>query len=423
MAAAEDLKLEFHGAGWLQIGRVENSFSLPQNGNDYENNWIGNAGGLMVAKAQIDENWEGSFGLGTIMVHLARGSRGQANKWYPFWVPFVDEAKFTRSSHLFTDTDVLKLNFGSFHYGYNPDVKNLGQYLLHGYVYPGAIQSSLTGPLGVLLNLSGIQASYSGGFFSNDIMMFMETDEKPLYDISLADVATFRFHPSFEFGLGVNFYRLVPMDKKLTAPGKDCDANFLGPYANRGQENPCFIIEKDANGVVTDTVLGSLAGTKAIARFRVDPKVIFSSDSGPFGKDDFVFYGEAAVLGTKDYPQLYDNLLRRIPVMFGFNFPGFNFLNASVEVEYYANKLSGDNIAARNGSWVSVVDDPRISTKRDDWKWSLNASKVLFGNMIFLTQVANDHLRLGGNHDDDTGVEAMRTPEDWYWTTKLAYFF
>ncbi len=43
--------------------------------------------------------------------------------------------------------------------------------------------------------------------------------------------------------------------------------------------------------------------------------------------------------------------------------------------------------------------------------------------MALSVQVANDHLRLGGNHDEDAGAEAMRTPKDWYWTTKLAYFF
>jgi len=32
---AQDLKLEYHGAGWLQLGRVENSFTLPNSGNDY----------------------------------------------------------------------------------------------------------------------------------------------------------------------------------------------------------------------------------------------------------------------------------------------------------------------------------------------------------------------------------------------------
>lgn len=424
-AEVEDLKLEYHGAGWLQTGKVENSFSLPNNDNDYENNWMGNAGGLLSVSTKVDEHWDASLGLGTIMVHLARGSRGQASKWYPFWVPFVDEARISHSSTLFSDADNLKLTFGTYHYAYNPDVKNFGQYLLHGYVYPGTLVSGYTGPLGVPLNLTGVQASYKAGGFTNDLMVNMETDDKPLYDISVAEVATLRAHPSFEVGLGVNFYRLVPMNKKATSPGLDCDPNFLGPYATKGQINPCYIVDTAGTGAggQPKIILGSLAGTKLMGRFRLDPLAMFTSEPGMLGKDAFVLYGEASVIGVKNYAVLYDDIKRRIPVMLGLNLPGFNFLNWSVEGEYYANKLSGDNLAAKNGSWVSVVDDARVNTKRDDWKWSFNASKVLFGNMIFLTQVANDHLRLGGNHDNDTGVEAMRTPEDWYWTTKLAYFF
>lgn len=422
-ADVEGLQLEYHGAGWLQTGRVENSYSLPGNGNDYEKNWLGNAGGLISAKAKIDEHWEGTLGIGSIMVHLARGAKGTAKKWFPFWVPFVDEAKFTRTGHLFTDEDRLQLHFGTFHYSYSPDMKNLGQYLLHGYVYPGTLQMALTGPLGVPLNLSGAQASYSAGIFSNDLMAIMETDEKPLYDVSVADVMTFKFHRAFELGLGINFYRLVPMDPKLTSPDKTCDENFLGPYAKQGQVNACYIVNVDSAGNPIDTVLGSLAGTKAMGRFRIDPLGFFSEEGTFLGKDAFVLYGEVGVLGFKNYKGMYDDIKRRMPVMFGINLPGFNFLNASVEVEYYANKLSGNNLGAKNGSWVSAVDDPRIKTKRDDWKWSVNASKVLFGHMILLGQVANDHLRLGGNHDEDTGVEAMRIPDDWYWTTKLAYFF
>lgn len=423
LAASEGLQLEYHGAGWLQSGRVENSYSLPGNGNDYEKNWLGNVGGLLSAKAKIDENWEATFGMGSIMVHLARGAKGTAKKWFPFSVPFVDEAKFTRTGNLFTGEDQLRLNFGTFHYSYSSDTKNLGQYLLHGYVYPGTLQMAYTGPLGVPLNLSGVQASYSAGFFSNDIMAIMETDEKPLYDISVADVMTLRFHRAFELGLGINFYRLVPMDAKLTSPDKTCDENFLGPYAKQGQVNACYIVNVDSLGNPVDTVLGSLAGTKAMGRFRVDPVAFFSEEPGVLGKDAFVLYGEVGVLGLKNYKGMYDDILRRMPVMVGINLPGFNFLNASVEVEYYASKLSGNNLGAKNGSWVSAVDDPRINTKRDDWKWSVNVSKLLFGHMVLLGQVANDHLRLGGNHDEDTGVEAMRIPDDWYWTTKLAYFF
>jgi hypothetical protein len=160
-----------------------------------------------------------------------------------------------------------------------------------------------------------------------------------------------------------------------------------------------------------------------MGRMRFDPKALLGGGNGSLGKNDLVVYTEFAVLGLKDYPQFYDNILRRIPVMFGINLPGFNLFDLGLEVEYYASKNSGDNLSAKNGSWVPVVDDARINAKRDDWKYSVNFSKLLFGNMVFLAQVANDHLRLGGNHDEDTGIEAMRTPKDWYWTTKFAYFF
>jgi hypothetical protein len=350
------------------------------------------------------------------MVHLARGSRGQANKWYPFWVPFVAEARITYTSGGFSDNAGYQLNFGSLGYNYSPDAKNLGLYLLKGYVYPGTLVSGFG-------NVSGFLGKAKFGWLTNDFIVNMETEDKPLYDISVADVVTLSPHRSFDLGFGVNFSRLIPMDDKLTYPGKDCDPNFLGPYAKRGQDNACYIIEKDSAGNVTDTIVGGLGGIKLMARMRVDPKAWFSDGSGIFGKNDLVFYGEAGVIGLKDYNGLYNKLLRRVPAMVGFNLPGFNFLDASIEVEYYPNKLSSDNIAARSGSWVSVVDDARIDTKRDDWKWSFNASKAFFGNMALSMQVANDHLRLGGNHDEDTGVEAMRIPEDWYWTSKLAYFF
>jgi hypothetical protein len=419
-AKAEDLKLEYHGAGWLQMGRVENSFALFNAPNDYEKNWLGNTGGVISAKAQIDEHWEGNLGIGTIMVHLARGSKGSATKWFPFWVPFVSEARLGYSSSGFAESAGFQLNFGSMGYNYNPDAKNLGVYLMRGYVYPGTLVSGFG-------NIFGFLGKAKIGGFSNDFIVNLETEEKPLYDISVADVFTYSPHKSFEIGIGVNFHRLVPMNDKLTNPDASCTVNQLGTYADQGQTNVCFILDQvdttAAGEPVYDTTFGGFSGTKLVGRVRLDPKAFFTDEDGPFGKDDFVLYSEVGVIGVKNYGKLYNDIKRRMPVMVGFNLPGFKFLNASVEVEYYANKLSGDNIGARNGSWVSAVDDPLIKTGRDDWKYSVNVSKVLFGNMALSAQVANDHLRLGGNHDDDTGIEAMRTPEDWYWTTKLAYFF
>lgn len=419
-------KLDFHGAGWLQGGRVENSFATPGEGNAYDKNWVGQSGGLLTLHTAIDEHWDGTLGLGAAVVQLARGSRLQANKWYPFWVSWLDEARIGFTHPM--GTGEFKLNLGSFHYGYNPDIKNFGQYLMHGYVYPGTIVTSLTGPLGVNQNLSGIMASFKIGPISDDLIANIETEDKPLYDISVADIVTWKLGSLLEVGAGVNFYRVLPANDKATSPGKDCKEAYLGPYASRGQANACFLLDtvsRDASGNPTrvDTITGSLAGTKVMGRLRVDPKAAFGYESGVFAKDDFVIYGELALLGLKDYPQFYQKKSRRMPVMFGINFPGFNYFKWSFEMEYYGSRISQDNLAAQNGSWIPVIDDARIDNKRDDWKYSFNASTVLAGNLVLLGQIANDDLRLGGNHDDATGKQALRTPSDWYWTTKIAYFF
>ena len=415
LAADDQLKLEYHGAGWLQAGRVENSFNpTPNAGNDYEKNWLGQSGGVINFKTTVDEHWEGGLGIGTVLVHLARGSRGIANKWYPFWVPFISEARFTYSGSGFAENGGFQLTLGSFGYGYSPDSKNLGQYLLRGYVYPGTIVSGFG-------NITGAMGRYKVGTFTNDLILNSETEDKPFYDFSVADVVTYRPHASIEIGAGVNFYRALPSNSKATSPGKDCNSNLLGVYALRGQDSPCFIVEKDTAGVAIDTVLVSLAGTKVMGRFRLDPKVWFGSPAA-LAKDELVLYGETAIIGVKNYPVAYDKLLRRVPLMLGFNIPTMNLFSMSLEWEYYASKISGDNLAAKNGSPVPAVD-AKVNNKRDDTKWSVNASKVLAGHIAISGQVANDHMRLGGNHDEDTGVEAMRTPEDWYWTTKIAYFF
>ncbi len=114
--------------------------------------------------------------------------------------------------------------------------------------------------------------------------------------------------------------------------------------------------------------------------------------------------------------------VRRIPVMAGFNLPLFGFLEGSVEIQYYAAKYSGDDLGAQNGVWLPTLD-PSLNAKRDDWKYSLNLSKVFRGHIAMMGQIANDDLRLGGYHYEPTGKEAMRTPADWYWTAKLGYYF
>jgi len=416
--AADEPALSISGAGWFQFGRVEGSTNYQENNNnDYRKNWMQTSGAQVGTVLKIDENWEGGLALGMVQVHLIRGTRSNGN-WYPFTVPYVGEARVTYTTPLFSGDDKLQVTVGNFGYGYNPDVHNLGQYLMRGYVYPGALVSGFG-------NVQGALARYERGGFRNDLILKSEVEDKPQYDFSVADVVNYRVVPGLEVGAGINLYRVIAQNPSLTSPGKNCEQQ-LGPYAGSptADRHPCYTI--DSSGATPDTVTGSLAGTKVMARFSLDPKVLWGMTgvgARAWGKRDWVVYGEAALLGLKDYPNYYDDKLRRMPVMLGFNIPTLGFLDDfSVEAEYYASKNSSDNLAAQNGSWVPVIN-PAVNNGRDDWKWSLQAGKVLWGNLKLSGQVANDHSRLGGSHDVATGVEAYTTPEDWYWTCKLAYFF
>jgi hypothetical protein len=219
----------------------------------------------------------------------------------------------------------------------------------------------------------------------------------------------------------------LPADEKATSPGKDCQARDLG--INTGQTNQpgvCFILDSvgvDAAGAaVYDTVTGSLSGIKLMGRLRMDLKSWLGMGTGRMGKNDLVVYAEVAVLGTKDYPIYYDDILRRIPVMVGINLPGLGYFDWSVEVQYYASKFTGDDLGAQNGVWLPPLSSS-IDAGRDDWKYSINASKLFRGHIALMGQIANDNLRLGGYHYEPAGKEAMRTPSDWYWAAKLGFFF
>ncbi len=412
--------VEFHGAGWLQMGRVEKSFtSSKHTDNDYNKNWMQNAGGVFNVAVKDDGNWDAAFGMGVVQVHLARGNRSNTQIWYPFWVPFLTEAKVTYKSSLFTADDKLSITLGEFQFKYNSDIKDLGLYLLKGYVYPGAIQS-VSGNMEGMLSTDGILVDYQKGSFKNDLILKLETDDKPLYDLSIADIVKYQVSSGFELGFGVNFYRAFAQNKKLTSPSKTCsESNDLGPYANQGQKNACFIV--DTTGTVPDTITGSLAGTKLMGMFRFDPKTFLTSSI--FGKNDLVLYGEAALIGVKDYKVVYAKKSERIPVMIGFNFPTFGFLEyLSGEFEYYGSKNFNDNLVAQNGSWVPGYD-PEFNPTRDNIKYSVSMAKVLGGHIFLWGQVANDHLRLGGTHNVAAGHEVTSTLVDWYWSTKIAYFF
>jgi hypothetical protein len=435
LAAAQDsLEVKYKGAAWFQFGTVVHSTDSLVNGgssNNMNGNWIEAAGVQVGSTAKFSPNWEGGMAMGALQTHNARGDVAVANNLYPYWVTFVGEARMTYSASP-AENHKLQINMGFFPYNYNPEVKDLGLYLLRGYVYPGTPVSGFearhTTPAA---NIFGGMFSYSIGGFKNDFLVISETDNRPYFDLSFADVVSWKSNSGLELSAGVNFYRALPRNKSNASPGKDCN-NVISGYTQIDPDDHevCYILDTLSVDTLTntakvDTVLGSMQGTKLMGRFRFDPKAMFGLGEG-FGKQDLVLYGEVGVFVTKNYAKYYDDIKRRIPAMIGFNLPAFGYLDKlSLEVEYYASKNMADyGKAEADYSWVPRVS-PEVDNARDDWKWSLYFSKVLLGHLRLSGQVANDHLRMFGPPDIGftSYAETLTTPKDLYWMFKTTYFF
>jgi len=428
-AIADEASVQYHGSGWIQFGRVEHSTIIagPEH-YDLNKNWIQNTGGQNTAVEKISANWEGGLGLGAIQVSNPRGSLLGAHTWSNTWNPFVTEARVTYSQPLGAK-DKIQLTVGSFPYVYNADVKNFGLYLTRGQVYPGTLFSGFetkhVQPTAAT-QVGGLARIQWGGF-QNDVLLNSETETKPYFDLSLVDIASWQATPWLQVGGGVNFYRLIPQNPDVTSPGKNC--NGPGEWSENNlsdgnEEEHCYILDTLPDNTV-DTVTGSMSGTKLMARFRLDFRTLLGL-SAPFGKQDFVLYGEGAILGLKDYPKYYDDIWRRAPIMVGFNLPAFGYLDKfCAEIEYYGSKNFPDYVKTEtNASWVPRVP-PGVHNGRNDWKWSLYASRVLMAHMRIAGQVANDHLVIPAppSASDPDWSEALTTKSDWYWMLKLAYFF
>jgi hypothetical protein len=436
--AQDSVDVKYKGAAWFQGGRVMNSTDSLVNGggpNNMNGNWIEAAGVQVSSVAKLSPKWEGAMGMGALQTHNARGDISVANNWYPYWVTFVSEARLTYTLPI-AETQKLQVNLGFFPYNYNPDVKDLGLYLLRGYVYPGAPISGFeargTTPAA---NIFGAMASYSLGTFKYDQLLISETDNRPYFDGSIAGVLTWTPGAAFQMGLGYNLYRSIARDPDNTSPGKDCKNEVSGyaqidPDKGKGFNEICYVLDTLVLATATDsakvdTVLGSLAGTKVMARARLDFKALLGLEGG-LGKQDLVLYGELGVLGIEDRKKYYTDIKRRMPLMVGFNLPAFGFADKfSIEVEYYASKNFADYGKSETSySWVPRVV-PEANNGRDDIKWALYYSKIVMGHLRLSGQIANDHLRMFGPPDIGflSYAETLTTPKDWYLMFKSTYFF
>jgi hypothetical protein len=191
--------------------------------------------------------------------------------------------------------------------------------------------------------------------------------------------------------------------------------------------------------VTNDTTIIPHQGIKVMGRVSFDPKPLFGIEG--WGAMDLKLYGEAAIIGLKDYAGVYPTMSERMPMMVGFGIPSFGLLDESVlEIEYYGAPFRDDyrrlmvdasTIPTNNKSYTpertAGTEWDVHNMKKDNLKWSFYVSKTIQNSMKLSAQVANDHFRPFTHiNSDPTQVErlesAFTTTKDWYLMFRLGFF-
>jgi hypothetical protein len=472
--ASETPAFRIRGQGWVESGQIVHSTdTLVMNLNG---NRLQSMGAQFTSFVDLGEHLEAAIGFGAFQVYHSLGNQETERNTLSTFKNFLTEARLTYSmgekSHPY-----LSATVGNFAYNYNPQVKNLGLYLLRGPVYPGFLISGFKD-----FHTDTTRAAFTGahihnrfGNFQHDLILSQEHEIAPTYDWSVGYVAKYKAFKALEFGAGANFYHLLSENKGITTPSREKSPTLfrddIATMSSGSSYHPYDLqyIEIMPNG---DTVFYTHKGIKLMGMFHIDFKPLFGIES--MGEHDLELYGEAGIIGVKNYGTVYKNISERIPVMIGFNIPTFGILDYfSVELEYYGAKFRGDysklgtfnslyvrgiNPSSPNnpppqpspipvsykdfgidtlGNWVNAAGDT-INVKgtgmdvqnmtTDNIKWSVYFEKTVLGHLRFIGQVANDHLqprpvRKSGNAEAAGFSEAFTTPKDWYFMARLGYYF
>jgi len=179
-----------------------------------------------------------------------------------------------------------EFRLGVFNYKYNPDVKDLGEYLFRTGTYPPFMINNFDYAkarlCGMVLRLNPVPD------LKVDAILTSELQYYPLYDFSLSFIAEYKLLKAFNFGAGVDFARLIPVDERKTSPDENTP--------NVGERAYQMIQYKKNSSDTGYSGLYTFKATKLMARVNVDPKVFFP-DLGFFGKEDLKIYGEIAITG------------------------------------------------------------------------------------------------------------------------------
>lgn len=333
LASAQDsIKTTFMFWSRMTMGQVVSSTILDRSMATYDipfaKEWLESFDGGMKVTRELSPTLRGRFNLGA-MVNAATLAPKTYTPEYGAKkvVPLLLDATLEyRRSGLFMHDDSFTAEFGYFPFKYNPQSTDLGEYLFRSGTYPGwlvtGFEQSIDRP-----KLAGAHLSHVFGStiqLKQDLIVNTELEMYPYHDINVTYIATPLLGRIANFGFGVQLARLIAVDPPKTTIGKD------SRYHNKAKplyEPRIGYIDTTSN----DTILYTFRGAKLMGRFSVDFREIFGGEDNDFlGKEDLKLYGEAALLGVKNYPGWYNNPLERIPMMAGFNWPTNQLVSYSI---------------------------------------------------------------------------------------------
>jgi len=342
------------------------------------------------------------------------------------------------------------LMVGTFSYKYNPDAKNLGEYLYRAGTYPGFLWTTEGWLLmnrannysnGVLLSLSQFK-----GMLKHNFSLFMETQYYPVGDFSPGYDLAFT-SDWVELGGGVVLNHFLPLHPSALKP-KDDENTYVRAVDTANDTTVFYYGPKNAAPFdLTSPTIRDIdtlhrwthKGVKVMGRAAL--KLGSLLPDGMRGPEDLRIFAEAAVLGWENQPLYYEKRSERMPIMFGINLPTLKTLDVlSVQGEYYSSPfndidrynsaslpiweahfekdpVSGRALTDANGKVIPT------SVHKDDWKWSIYAKKTVNKAITVYAQAASDHLRLmsGPRQVKTSNVALTSSPKEWYYLIRMEF--
>jgi hypothetical protein len=414
-----------------EVGQIEEGHSFINGNIDRE--FINHASVWTLQEARLHENAAVNWGVGAAYffvfprnlgpnpyVHSKRSAVGLTEAHGVF-----DFAGLSQDEYL------MRLKIGIFGYKYNSDAKNLGEYMYRTWTYPNIIN---TGGLDFInsagAQLSGLSAGTRMGGFSNDLLLTIETDRPPVFGLSLTDIASYDIGGIINIGGGVMFNNFYNPDPRQVSPRNPDNSYYTlsdGRKMAQSQHEELMNANDSATmaATVVDTGYYTFEGIKLMARASASIGKILNT---PLIKaHELKFYGEAILLGTKDYPSYYEDIQDRMVYMAGVNLPTFGLLDMlSLEAEYCSNTFKSSTVGAlENGSATPFVAPGewfgRQDLRGDDVKWTLYAQRNILPGMAVYGQIARDHIRMLDVFSTPDKTEFLPERDHWYWALKLAY--